>query len=57
MRRLFQANGLTVLYESAGPAGGPVRYLAYFAAKEPAGWADRLPATPGTAEAVLRAAL
>lgn len=54
MRRFFAKNGMTVLYESAGPKGGRVRYLAYFASKRPEAWAGRLPRPEHDAEAVLR---
>lgn len=55
MRRSFEANGMTVLYESAGPGGGSVRYLIYLASRRPAAWAGRVPAPEAGAEAVLRA--
>ncbi len=54
MRRFFALNGMTVLYESAGPKGGPVRYLTYFASRRPDAWANRLPRPEHDAVAVLR---
>lgn len=57
MRRFFAANGLTVLYESAGPKGGAVRYLLYLASRRPEAWAGRTPAPEHGAEAVLRETL
>lgn len=54
MRRFFALNGMTVFYESAGPRGGRVRYLTYFAARRPEAWANRLPRPEHDAEAVLR---
>lgn len=54
MRRFFAANGLDVVYESAGPEGGAVRYLLTFAARDPAAWTARLPRPEREATAVLR---
>jgi len=54
MRRMLETQGLAVLYESAGPAGGAIRYTVHFASRRPGGWDGRLPATPGDAAAVLR---
>lgn len=57
MRRFFAANGMEVLYESAGPKGGPVRYLLYFASKQPQAWSGRLPRPEHDAVATLREAI
>lgn len=57
LRRLFGANGLTVVYEAAGPRAGRIRYLTAFAVRSPERWTGRLPEAPGDAEKVLRESL
>lgn len=54
MRRMFNENGLEVLYESAGPKDGKIRYLCYFAARNPSSWISRLPEPTVSAVDVLR---
>lgn len=56
MRRMFQENDFDIIHESAGPEGGNVRYLVYFASSKPDRWKGRI--LPGNdAVNVLRSAI
>jgi len=54
LRRIFKDNGFQIIRETAGPAGGNVRYLFYLASCRPESWQGRLPAPHAEATKVLR---
>jgi hypothetical protein len=54
MRRFHADAGFTILREAAGPDGGNIRYLFYFASRFPERWNDVDFGVVGNAEAVLR---